>query len=119
TNTYTNVSTFYNGYGVTASIPVFDGLQRWNSLQTAKANVLMGRLGIRAQKDDVAQRVLRQYLDALYYRGTLSLACQKRAESRELLRQSRVMAEVGLRSDADTAQMRATYAADDYEVTRQ
>lgn len=119
TNTYTNVSTFYNGYGVTASIPVFDGLQRWNSLQTAKANVLMGRLGIRAQKDDVAQRVLRQYLDALYYRGTLSLACQKRAESRELLRQSRVMAEVGMRSDADTAQMRATYAADDYEVTRQ
>ena len=36
-----------------------------------------------------------------------------------LLVQSRAMAEVGLRSEADTAQMRATYASDDCEVTRQ
>ena len=28
TNTYTNVSTFYNGYCVSASIPLFDGFQR-------------------------------------------------------------------------------------------
>ena len=119
TNTYTNVSTFYNGYGVQASIPVFDGLQRWNGLQTAKLNVALGRESVRAQQDEVAQRVMRQYVDALYCRGALELAREKRAESRELLRRARVMAEVGTRSAADTAQMHATYAADDYEVTRQ
>lgn len=119
TNTYTNVSTFYNGYGVQASIPVFDGLQRWNGLQTAKLNVALGRESVRACRDEVAQQVMRQYVDALYCRGALDLARGKRAESAELLRRARVMVEVGTRSAADTAQMRATYAADDYEVTRQ
>lgn len=119
TNTYTNVSTFYNGYSVSASIPVFDGLQRWNSLQTARLNVLLGRQGLLARKDDVARRVLRQYIDALYYTGTCALAEEKRKESLALLGQARAMAEVGLRSGADTAQMHAAYAADDYEVTRQ
>ena len=36
-----------------------------------------------------------------------------------LLVQSRAMAEVGLRSEADTAQIRASYSSDDCEVTRQ
>lgn len=119
TNAYTNVSTFHNGYSVSASIPVFDGLQRWQSLQTARLNVLLGRLGVQAQRDEVAQRVMQQYVDVVYCQGALSLARRKREESAELLRQAKVMAEVGTRSEADTAQMRATWAADDYEVTRQ
>lgn len=119
TNTYTHVSTFYNGYSLSASIPVFDGLQRWNGLQVAKLNVALGRESVRACRDEVAQKVMRQYVDALYCRGALDLARKKRAESAELLRRARVMAEVGTRSAADTAQMRATYAADDYEVARQ
>ena len=45
TNTYTNVNTFYNNYGVSASLPLFDGFQRYNDLRSAQANVLMGRQG--------------------------------------------------------------------------
>ena len=30
TNAYTDVSTFYNGYGLQASLTIFDGLQRYN-----------------------------------------------------------------------------------------
>ena len=119
TNTYTMVSTLYNSYGVSASIPVFDGLQRCNGLQAARASVLMGRQGVLAQKEQVAQQVLRQYVDAVYQMGALRLACRKREESMALLLQSRAMVEVGLRSEADTAQMRAAYVADDCEVTRQ
>ena len=85
TNTYTTVSTLYNSYGVSASIPVFDGLQRCNGLQAARASVLMGRQGVLAQKEQVAQQVLRQYVDAVYQMGTLRQACQKREESRALL----------------------------------
>ena len=49
TNTYTNVSTFYNGYSVSASIPLFDGFQRVSEWRLAKANLLMGRQGLRAK----------------------------------------------------------------------
>ena len=119
TNTYTTVSTLYNSYGLSASIPVFDGLQRYNDLHAARVSVLLGRQGVLAQQEQVAQQVLKQYVDAVYQTGALRLARQKREESMALLVQSRAMAEVGLRSEADTAQIRASYSSDDCEVTRQ
>ena len=116
TNTYTDVSTLYNGYGLQASLMVFDGLQRYNNLRLAKANEAMGRSGVRAEKDDVALKVYKAYMDLVYCEGAVSQTAKKRDESRELLRQTEVMAEVGQKSDADVAQMRATLAADEYEL---
>lgn len=116
TNTYTDVSTLYNGYGLQASLVVFDGLQRYNNLRLAKANVAMGRSGVRAEKDDVALKVYKAYMDLVYCEGAVSQTAKKRDDSRELLRQTSVMAEVGQKSDADVAQMRATLAADEYEL---
>ena len=116
TNTYTDVSTFNNGYGLEASLTVFDGLQRYNNLRLAKANEAMGRSGVRAEKDDVALKVYKAYMDLVYCEGAVSQTAKKRDESRELLRQTSVMAEVGQKSDADVAQMRATLAADEYEL---
>ena len=116
TNTYTDVSTLYNGYGLQASLVVFDGLQRYNNLRLAKVNEAMGRSGVRAEKDDVALKVYKAYMDLVYCEGAVSQTAKKRDESRELLRQTSVMAEVGQKSDADVAQMRATLAADEYEL---
>lgn len=116
TNTYTDVSTFNNGYGLEASLTVFDGLQRYNNLRLAKANEAMGRSGVMAEKDDVALKVYKAYMDLVYCEGAVSQTAKKRDESRELLRQTEVMAEVGQKSDADVAQMRATLAADEYEL---
>ena len=116
TNTYTDVSTFNNGYGLEASLTVFDGLQRYNNLRLAKANEAMGRSGVRVEKDDVALKVYKAYMDLVYCEGAVSQTAKKRDESRELLRQTEVMAEVGQKSDADVAQMRATLAADEYEL---
>ncbi|MEE0519992.1 MAG: TolC family protein [Bacteroidaceae bacterium] len=119
TNTYTNVSTFYNSYGLSAQIPIFDGLQRYNDLRASQANLLMGRSRQEAQKDMTAQAVLYNYMQVLYCKGSIEIATQKRSESEMLLKQTKVMAEMGRKSEADVAQMQATYAADDYEVTHQ
>ena len=77
TNTYTDVSTFYNSYGLSASLPVFDGFQRLNDLRAARANLLMGRNRLQAQKDATAQRVLQSYIQVLYYRESIAIARQK------------------------------------------
>lgn len=119
TNTYTNVSTFYNSYNLQASLPVFDGFSRYNDLKAARARVLMGKQGLRARKDEVAQQVMKDYLDVLYYEGAVRLASDKQRESRQLLKQTQVMYEVGTKSATDVAQMQATLAADVYEVTHQ
>ena len=109
TNTYTDVNTFYNGYGLQASLVVFDGLQRYNELRMARANVAMGRSALQAEKDAVRLRVYKACMDLLYCEGAVEHTQRKRDESRELLHQTEVM--------ADVAQMRATLAADDYELT--
>lgn len=119
TNTYTNVSTFYNGYSVQASLPIFDGFQRINQLRAAKASVLMGNSLLRARQDELALQVFEAYCNALYYQGTVRMAEEKRRQSEMTLHQTRVMAEVGQKSEADVAQMEAQLAADDYEITRQ
>ncbi|EJW97945.1 outer membrane efflux protein [gut metagenome] len=119
TNTYTNVNTFYNSYNLQTSLPVFDGFSRYNDLKAARARVLMGKQGLRARKDEVAQQVMRDYLDVLYYEGAVRLATEKLRESRQLLKQTQVMYEVGTKSATDVAQVQATLAADVYEVTHQ
>ena len=119
TNTYTNVSTFYNGYSVQATLPVFDGFQRINQLRAAKASLLMGSSQLRAQQDELALQVFEAYCNVLYYQGTVKVAEEKREQSRLTLRQTQVMAEVGQKSEADVAQMEAQLAGDDYEITRQ
>ncbi len=116
TNTYTDVSTLYNGYGLQAALTLFDGLQRYNQLRLAKANVAMGRSAVQAERDDVALKVYKAYMDLVYCQGAVDETSQKRDESRALLHQTEVMAEVGQKSDADVAQMRATLAADEYEL---
>ena len=83
-----------------ASIPLFDGLQRYNDLRAAKANLLMGRQGLAAQKDKIAQHVLKAYIDALYYQTALTYAKEKREESMMLLHQTQVMVEVGTKGEA-------------------
>ncbi len=116
TNTYTDVSTLYNGYGLSASLTLFDGMQRYNELRLAKANVAMGRSALQAEKDDVALKVYKAYMDLVYCEGAVEHTLRKREESLTLLHQTEVMAEVGQKSDADVAQMRATLAADEYEL---
>lgn len=118
TNTYTNVNTFYNNYSLSASLPLFDGMRRYHALRLAKVNTLLGRQALRAKQDETAMQVYKAYVNVCYGRGALAIATDKRDESAELLRRTRLMERVGTKGGADVAQMEATLAADECEVTR-
>ena len=119
TNTYTNVTTFSNGFGISASLPVFDGLARLHALRMARADVLMGKSALQRQQADVALQTLQAFIDAQYYQGTVAMAEEKEEESLLLLRQARLLEEVGRKSPADVAQMEAQQAEASVEVIRQ
>ena len=119
TNTYTDVSTFYNYYSLSASIPVFDGLARVHQLKAARADLLAGKSSLQAQKDQTALATFQEYINVIYYQGTVKMAEEQLRESNLLLRQTQVMEEVGRKSAADVAQMEAQQAEADYELTRQ
>ena len=119
TNTYTDVSTFYNGYQLSASLPVFDGFSRLNALKAAKAGVLMGRAGLRQRQDQTALDVLQAYVNVAYYDGLVKMAEEKVEETILLLKQTQVLEEVGRKSAADVAQVESQKAEADYELIRQ
>lgn len=119
TNGYTNVSTFYNGYSVQALLPVFDGFSRLHALKAAKASVLMGHQALRQQQNQTALNVLQAYVNVAYDEGMVKMAQEKLQETELLLRQTRLLEEVGRKSAADVASVESQHAEADYEVTRQ
>ena len=119
TNGYTDVSTFYNGYQLSASLPVFDGFSRFHALKAAKASELMGKSTLRKQQDQTALNVLQAYANVAYYDGLVKMADEKVQETSLLLKQTRLFEEVGRKSAADVAQVESQEAEADYELTRQ
>ena len=119
TNGYTDVSTFYNGYQLSASLPVFDGFNRLHALRAAKASELMGRHALRQQQDLTALNVLQAYANAAFYDGLVRMADEKVKETELLLRQTRLLEEVGRKSAADVALVESQQAEAAYELTRQ
>ena len=119
TNGYTDVSTFYNGYSIQVSLPVFDGFSRQHALKAAKASVLMGRQALRQQQDQTALNVLQAYANVVYDEGMVRMAQEKLKETELLLRQTRLLEEVGRKSAADVALVESQHAEADYELTRQ
>ena len=119
TNGYTDVSTFYNGYSLYASLPVFDGFSRIHALKAAGASVLMGRQALRQKQDQTALNVMQAYTNVVYYEGLVKMADEKVQETELLLKQIRLLEEVGRKSAADVAQVESQKAEADYELTRQ
>jgi len=119
TNGYTDVSTFYNGYSLQASLPVFDGFSRIHALRAAKASVLMGHQALRQKQNQTALSVLQAFANVAYYEGLVKMAEAKVSETTLLLRQTRLLEEVGRKSAADVAQVESQKSEADYELTRQ
>ena len=119
TNTYNNVSTFNNDYGISFSIPVFTGGQLINQWLMAKSNRRMGLNDVQKAKDDLALKTMEYYMNTVYYLGTIRMAEEKLAESQLTLRQTQRQAELGLKSQADVAEFEAQVATDDYNLTHQ
>jgi len=119
TNIYTDVSTFNNVYSLSASLPIFDGFSRLHALKAAKASVLMGHQAFRQKQNQTALAVLQAFVSVAYYEGMVRMAGEKVEETELLLRQTRVLEEVGRKSAADVAQVESQQAEADYELTRQ
>ena len=119
TNVYNNTSTFNNGYGLSVSIPIFNGGQLINQWRMAKANRQLGMNDIQKEKDDLAINTMQAFMDVVYYQGTVKLAAEQLEENSRILYKTRRQEELGLKGKADVAQIEAQVAANDYNLTHQ
>lgn len=117
TNAYTQVTTFSNSYGLSASMPIFAGLQSINTVRAAKVARELGAVNVEAASDEVALQTLSAYMDVVYYTEAVEIAREQLDASRALLRQVRRQYELGVKSAADVAEIESQEANYDYLLT--
>ncbi len=119
TNTYNDVTTFGNSYGVYLGFSLFDGGRTFNSYKLARSEREKSLNNIQMQRDDRAIATMMAYVDALYYKGAIDIAIDKLRQSEDVLKLTRLQEELGLKSYPDLAQAEATVAGDEYTLVQQ
>lgn len=119
TNTYTDINSFSNNYGINASVVLFNGFSGINQARMQKINTLMGKRDLQKTMDDLAYATMEAFFNVQYYKEMVALAAEQLAASTSNLRQIERMAELGMKGAPDLAEMRAKEAADNYNLTRQ
>lgn len=119
TNTYDNKQTLSTGFGLQASIPVFDGLVNFNNLRSARVSQRRSQVRVRLEEDEVLTEVIKQFYQVIYCKAmVVSAEEQLRRDSTDLA--ATVMGErLGSKSGADVAEIEALVATDRYQVLNQ
>ena len=114
TNSYTNVTTFSNSYGLSGSMTLFDGLQSINTLRAAKVAKKMGVAETELARDEVAMKTMSAYMDVVYYTEAVVIAKEHLEASRKTLELVRRQFDLGMKSSADVAEIESQEANYDY-----
>lgn len=117
TNTYTNVTTFGNSYGISGSVPLFDGLKGINTVRAMKVARQKGVVDTQIAQDEVAMQTLSAYMDVVYYTEAVKIAREQLEASRKTLELVRRQEELGTKSAADVAEIESQEANYDYLLT--
>lgn len=117
TNAYTNVTTFSNSYGISGSVPIFEGLQGINTVRAIKVAREKGAIDIKIARDEVAMLTMSAYMDAVYYTEAVKIAREHLEASRATLQLVRRQYELGTKSAADVAEIESQEANYDYLLT--
>ena len=114
TNSYTNVTTFSNSYGLSGSMKLFDGLQSINTLRATKVAKKMGVAETELARDEVAMKTMSAYMDVVYYTEAVVIAKEHLEASRKTLELVRRQFDLGMKSSADVAEIESQEANYDY-----
>ena len=119
TDTYTTNGKLGNNYGISTSIPIFNGFSAINNVKISKITQLMGVDRINQIKDDIALSTMRAYIDVIYSLNMIERAEEQLKVSIETLRRSKKLLELGRISVADLAQIESQYSSYDLLVVQQ
>lgn len=114
TNSYTNVTTFSNSYGLSGSMTLFDGLQSINILRATKVAKKIGVAETELASDEVAMKTMSAYMDVVYYTEAVVIAKEHLEASRKTLELVRRQFDLGIKSSADVAEIESQEANYDY-----
>lgn len=119
TNTYDNKKTLGTGFGIDLSLPLFDGLVRLNNVKALKTAELRKKKSSLVEEDRISLEVIKDFYNVSYCKAMVDqMDRQLRRDSTDLLATKRGE-ELGTKSGADVAELKAIVAADLYELANQ
>lgn len=119
TNTYDNRKTLYTGFGLSMSLPLFDGLVSVNNLKAAKAGRLRREEAARLAEDNLSLEVIRSFYNVSYCKAMVAQMEEQLERDQKNLEAAELGLELGTKSGADVAEIEAIVASDRYELTNQ
>ena len=116
TNTYNNVTTFHNGYSVSAGITLFDGFQSVNNMRMATTAAKMGLSKEQQTQDEICLATMEAYYNVIYY-TELESVLKGQVETAQTARDKAVrQEELGQKGHADVLQMESELAQKQYQL---
>lgn len=119
TNTYDTKTTLGESFGVSMSLPLFDGLVRINRLRASRTSAKRAGESAANLRDEISLRVIRAFYNVSYCRAMVAQMEEQLERDRRNLAATMKGEHIGTKSGADVAEMEALVAADEYELTNQ
>ena len=117
TNVYNTVTSFHNGYNLSAGIDLFNGFEAVNNLKITKTSQLMGKTKSQQIEDQICLAIMEAYCNVIYF-SELEKALVAQVETAEKAVQLAERQErLGQKSHADVVQMQADLAERQYQLT--
>ena len=117
TNTYTVVTSFHNGYNLSAGINLFNGFQAVNNLKITKTAQQMGLTKEQQIEDQLCLATMEAYCNVLYFTELEKALQGQVATAEKALQLATRQEQLGQKSHADVVQVQSDLAERRYLLT--
>ena len=119
TNTYGTKQNLGTSFGLSMSLPLFDGLVNINNYKMNKSYVRTSQTTAQMRANEVSLAVIRAFYNVVYCKELVRQVQLSLEVAQENLRQTRRQEQMGLKSRADVDEMSATVADNEYQLVNQ
>lgn len=115
TNTYNSVTTFHNGYSVSAGFTLFDGFQSINNMRFAKTTAKMGLSREEETRDKICLATMEAFYTYIYYVQLEEVLVEQVKTTESTLQKAKREEELGTKGHADVVQMESELAQKQFQ----
>lgn len=116
TNTYNSVTTFHNGYSISASLTLFDGFRAINNMRLASTLSKMGLSKEQQAQDEICLATMEAYYNVIYYTELEKVLCDQVSTAKTACNKAVRQEELGQKGHADVLQMESELAQKEYQL---
>lgn len=116
TNTYNSVTTFHNGYSVSAGFTLFDGFKSINNMRLTSTTEKMGRSKEQQEEDQICLATMEAYYNVIYYTELENVLREQVMTAKVARDKAARQEELGQKGHADVMQMESEVAQKEYQL---